>query len=134
MRSLSRLITVLVAALLLCQGAAYAQKTARGTVKDADGKPLAGVTVLIQGTTTGTMTGADGSWSLSVPDGAVLEFSCLGMTTRTEAFRGQTRVDVTMTEDTLYLEDVVVVGYGTAKTETLTAAVSAIKGDELLKA
>ena len=134
MRSLSRLLTVLVAALLLGQGMAYAQKTARGTVKDADGKPLAGVTVLVQGTSTGTMTGADGSWSLSVPDGAVLEFSCLGMTTQTHPFRGQSRLDVTMAEDTLYLEDVVVVGYGTAKKETLTAAVSAIKGDELLKA
>ena len=134
MRSLSRLLILLMAALVLGQGMVYAQKTARGTVKDADGKPLAGVTVLIQGTSTGTMTGADGSWSLSVPDGAVLEFSCLGMTTQTRPFQGQSRVDVTMTEDTLYLEDVVVVGYGTAKKETLTAAVSAIKGDELLKA
>ena len=134
MRSLSRLVTVLLAALLVGQGMAYAQKTARGTVKDADGKPLAGVTVLVQGTSTGTMTGADGSWSLSVPDDAVLEFSCLGMTTQTHPFRGQSRLDVTMAEDTLYLEDVVVVGYGTAKKETLTAAVSAIKGDELLKA
>ncbi len=134
MRSLSRLLILLVAALALGQGTAFAQKTARGTVKDADGKPLAGVTVLVQGTSTGTMTGADGSWSLSVPDGAVLEFSCLGMTTQTRPFQGQSRLDVTMTEDTLYLEDVVVVGYGTAKKETLTAAVSAIKGDELLKA
>ena len=134
MRSLSRLLILLVAALVLGQGMVYAQKTARGTVKDADGKPLAGVTVLIQGTSTGTMTGADGSWSLSVPDGAVLEFSCLGMTPQTRPFQGQSRLEVTMTEDTLYLEDVVVVGYGTAKKETLTAAVSAIKGDELLKA
>ena len=134
MKSLIRMTAVLLSALLLGLGTAYAQKTARGTVKDADGKPLAGVTVLIQGTSTGTMTGADGSWTLQVPDGAVLEFSCLGMTTRTEPFRGQGRIDVTMTDDTYYLEDVVVVGYGTAKKETLTAAVSAIKGDELLKA
>ena len=50
MRSLSRLLILLMAALVLGQGMVYAQKTARGTVKDADGKPLAGVTVLIQGT------------------------------------------------------------------------------------
>ena len=113
--------------------AATAQNKIQGTVKDASGEPLGGVTVIIQGTSTGTMTGSDGTWTLSVPAGAVLEFSCLGMNTVTERFTGQGRINVVLTEDTLYLDDVVVVGYGTAKKETLTAAVSAIKGDELLK-
>ena len=56
MKSLFRLLILLVSALVLGQGVVYAQKTARGMVKDADGKPLAGVTVLIQGTSTGTPT------------------------------------------------------------------------------
>ena len=78
---------------------------------------------MIQGTSVGTITGADGSWSLQVPEGAVLEFSSLGMTTVVRPYKGESRVDVTMDEDTFYLEDVVVVGYGTAKKETSMAAV-----------
>ena len=134
MKPVIRILCASLAALLLSQGLAFAQKTVRGGVRDSDGQPLAGVTVMVQGTTTGTITGADGSWTLSVPENAVLEFSSLGLTTVTRPYKGESRIDVVLQEDTFYLEDVVVVGYGTAKKETLTAAVSAIKGDELLKA
>jgi len=133
MKPIFRHLTALLAGLVLIQGSVFAQKIVRGGVKDSNGQPLVGVTVMIQGTSVGTITGADGSWSLQVPEGAVLEFSSLGMTTVVRPYKGESRVDVTMDEDTLYLEDVVVVGYGTAKKETLTAAVSAIKGEELLK-
>ncbi|MCR5758896.1 MAG: TonB-dependent receptor [Bacteroidales bacterium] len=133
MKTVSRMLCVAVAALLLSLSPAFAQKTARGSVTDPQGQPLPGVTVLIQGTTTGTTTGVDGSWTLSVPDGAVLEFASLGLVTVTRTYRGESRIDVVLEEDTLFLDDVVVVGYGTARKETLTAAVSAIKGDELLK-
>ena len=124
----------LLLGLLLSQGLLWAQHTVRGKVTDPDGRPLPGVTVMVQGTTTGTITKDDGTWSLSVPSGAQLEFSCLGMTTVTRPYEGAPVINVSLSEDALYLEDVVVVGYGTAKKETLTAAVSAIKGDELLKA
>ena len=134
MKVLSRLMTSLVAGLILLQGVAFAQTQVRGKVTDADGKPLAGVTVLVKGTTNGTMTASDGTYSLRVNQGDVLEFSCLGLATEERNYRGQQNLNVTLQEDALYLEDVVVVGYGTAKKETLTAAVSAIKGDELLKA
>ena len=134
MKVLSRLMTSLVAGLLLLQGVAFAQTAVRGKVTDTDGKPLAGVTVLVKGTTNGTMTASDGTYSLRVNQGDVLEFSCLGLATEERNYKGQQNLNVTLQEDALYLEDVVVVGYGTAKKETLTAAVSAIKGDELLKA
>ena len=135
MKSIFRLVAAALAGMLLFQGAAFAQGSqVRGKVTDADGKPLAGVTVLVQGTGNGTMTAADGSYSLRVNQGDVLEFSCLGLATEQRSYRGQQTLNVTLVEDALYLEDVVVVGYGTAKKETLTAAVSAIKGDELLKA
>ena len=133
MKTIIRLMVTSLATLLLAQGVALAQKTATGRVTDPEGQPLAGVTVMVKGTQTGTMTGPDGSWSLKVPEGAVLEFSSLGLATVTQTYKGEARVNITMQEDTYYLEDVVVVGYGTAKKETLTAAVSAIKGDELLK-
>ena len=124
MKPLFRFLTVLLAGFVLAQGTAFAQANVRGRVSDSDGQPLAGVTVMIQGTTTGTSTAADGTWSLQAPKGSVLEFSSLGLTTVTRPYKGESRMDITMEEDTFYLEDVVVVGYGTAKKETLTAAVS----------
>ena len=122
-----------VATLLLTAPAAFGQGRLRGVVTDADGAPLAGVTVLVQGTMHGTMTGNDGSYELTAQKGDVIEFSCLGLATEERSWNGRSPINVTMREDALYLDDVVVVGYGTAKKETLTAAVSAMKGDELLK-
>ena len=133
MKNFFRLVSSLLAGLFLLQGVAFAQTQVRGKVTDSDGKPLAGVTVLVKGTTNGTMTDNDGTWSLRVNQGDILEFSCLGLATEERNYKGQQTLNVTLQEDALYLEDVVVVGYGTAKKETLTAAVSAIKGDELLK-
>ena len=133
MKTIIRLMGAVLAGLLLAQGTAFAQKTLTGKVTDAEGQPLAGVTVMVQGTSNGTITSADGSYSLNVSQGSVVEFSCLGLATETRTFNGKSPLHVQMKEDALYLEDVVVVGYGTAKKETLTAAVSAIKGDELLK-
>ena len=132
MKPIFRFLTALLTGLVLLQGSAFAQL--RGKVSDAEGKPLAGVTVLVKGTANGTMTGADGSYSLKAAEGDIIEFSCLGLATEERRFDGRSPINVTLQEDALYLEDVVVVGYGTAKKETLTAAVSAIKGDELLKA
>ncbi|MBO6028638.1 MAG: TonB-dependent receptor [Bacteroidales bacterium] len=134
MNFILRLLAAGLLATMLSQAAAFAQNAVGGKVTDADGKPLAGVTVLVKGTSNGTMTAADGTYSLRVKRGDVLEFSCLGLTTEERSYDGRSPIDITLREDAYYLEDVVVVGYGTAKKETLTAAVSAIKGDELLKA
>ncbi len=120
--------------LLLFPVALRAQVSMGGTVTDASGQGLAGVTVLVKGTSNGTMTDASGAYSLRASRGDVLEFSCLGLATEERTFDGSSRINVVMKEDALFLDDVIVVGYGTAKKETLTAAVSAIKGDELLKA
>ena len=128
-----KFLAVLAAVLLGCLPA-LAQRTVHGTVSDASGVPLAGVTVLVSGTTNGTITGADGKYSLSVPVPSLLEFSCLGMKTETRAFNGELELNLRMEEDALFLDDVVVVGYGTAKKSSLTSAVSAIKGEDLLKA
>lgn len=134
MKTINRLIVAVLSGFLLAMPAAFAQNQVKGKVTDADGQPLAGVTVLVKGSTNGTMTAADGTYSLRVSKGDVLEFSCLGLATEERTYNGQQAISVSLREDALYLEDVVVVGYGTARKETLTAAVSAIKGDELLKA
>ena len=134
MKTINRLIVAVLSGFFLAMPAAFAQNQVKGKVTDADGQPLAGVTVLVKGSTNGTMTAADGTYSLRVSKGDVLEFSCLGLATEERTYNGQSAISVSLREDALYLEDVVVVGYGTARKETLTAAVSAIKGDELLKA
>lgn len=133
MKGFIRLLLAVAAGLLLT-ATAFAQSTLRGKVTDAAGAPLPGVTVMVKGTARGTMTAADGTYSLSASRGETIEFSCLGLATQEFKFDGRSPINVQMQEDALFLDDVVVVGYGTAKKETLTAAVSAIKGEELLKA
>ena len=113
---------------------AYSQTRLTGTVTDETGAAIPGASVIVSGTSRGGMTDIDGRYAVEVRQGETLEFSCIGMTSVTRVYAGEKTIDVVLKEDSLFLEDVVVVGYGTAKKETLTAAVSAIKGDELLKA
>lgn len=121
--------------LLLALGfVAFAQNTLRGVVKDPNGTPLEGVTVMVAGTVNGTITNAEGKYSLSVPNGAEIEFSCIGLQSFSFKYNGEKVYDLVMQEDNLFLEDVVVVGYGTQKKSSLTSAVSAIKGEDLMKA
>ena len=129
---MKKLITVL-AALLFCAAAVFAQNDLTGRITDASGQALPGVMVLEVGTGNGTISDFDGNYSIRVKSGARLEYSCLGFKTVVRDYHGERTLNVSLEEDSLVLDDVVVVGYGTAKKETMTAAVSAIKGDELLK-
>lgn len=106
-----------------------------GVVKDAAGMPLPGVTVSIKGTSTGTITQSDGSFSLAgVPDDAILVFSFVGMRSQEVPVNGKSLINVSMEEETIGLEEVVAVGYGTQKKVNLTGAVVAEEGAEMLKA
>ncbi len=129
---------LLTAALFLSAGTAllHAQTaTVKGRVTDPSGHPVAGVTVMIPGTTVGTMTDMDGQYSIPVKAGDTIEFSCLGMATQTRKCNGKAEtLNVTMEEDSQFIEETIVVGYGTQKKSSMTAAVSAMKGDELMKA
>ena len=129
---------LLVMFIFLLGGAAYvtAQPTIRGKVTDAEGRPLEGVVVLVKGTTNGAMTDINGNYSISsLKKGDVLIFSSLGLADQTfECTGSMSKLDVTMNEDVTYLEETIVVGYGTQKKSSMTSAVSAIKGDDLLKA
>ncbi|WP_372934894.1 SusC/RagA family TonB-linked outer membrane protein [Mariniphaga sediminis] len=105
-----------------------------GQVSDSSGSPLPGVTVVIKGTTNGTVTNADGEYSISnIPDDAVLVFSFVGMRTMEVIIAGKTIVDVSMEEETIGIEEVVAVGYGTMKKIELTNAVSSIKSKDFVK-
>ncbi len=120
--------------LLIAVAGAVAQSTVKGTVKDDQGAGLPGVSVVVKGTTNGTVTDNDGVYSVSVPAQGTLVFSFIGYLTQEIIVGGKSTIDVTLATDTKALEEVVVVGYGTAKKATLTGSVTAVKGAELEKA
>ncbi|MCI7514899.1 MAG: TonB-dependent receptor [Bacteroidales bacterium] len=105
----------------------------RGVVSDQMG-PLPGVGVQVKGTSSGTVTDLDGAYSMTVPPDAVLIFSSLGYSAQEVAVNGRKVVNVTMTGDAILLDDVVVVGYGVQKKESVVGAISQVKGDALLDA
>ena len=122
-------------ALLLVSTLAFAQNKVSGKVTDPAGEPLPGVAVVVRGTTLGTITDPDGSYSIQVKNGETLEFSSIGLVTQTFLYDGSYKTkNVVMEEDKLFLDELVVVGYGTQKKSSMTSAVSAISGGELMKA
>ena len=124
----------LLALLLLLPGLSYAQNLrVTGKVLDENGEGLIGAGVVIQGTTTGTVTDMDGNFVLpSVPQGATLEVSCIGYTTQAVQATGQS-LTITLAPDAMALDDAVVIAYGQQKKVTITGAVSAVSGEGLLK-
>jgi TonB-dependent starch-binding outer membrane protein SusC len=106
-----------------------------GVVRDDTGAPVPGVNVIEKGTTNGTATDIDGRYSLMInSDDATLVFSFIGYTTQELAVGGQTTLDVSLAPDTQTLQEVVVVGYGEKKKETITGAVTSVKSADILKA
>ncbi|MBS1668084.1 MAG: TonB-dependent receptor [Bacteroidetes bacterium] len=105
--------------------------TVKGIVKDAEGKPIEGASVLIKGTSKGANTGADGSFSivLNAPNNT-LEISSVGFKTQNVAVKGRTTINVTLEEARSQLSDVVVVGYGTQKKSDITGAISSVRNKE----
>ena len=114
---------------------AQEQITVKGIVKDTDtGEPIAGVTVTLVGTNIATTTGADGAYSLAnIPTNGVLNFNMLGMSPLNEEVKSRTTISVNLVNSSSNLEEVIVVGYGVQKKETVTGSVVAVKGSELAK-
>ena len=123
---LKKLFSVL--SLLLLTGAfALAQHKVSGKVTDAKGEGMVGVSVLVKGTSTGTVTGNDGDYSLTaVKDNATLIFSSIGYVNQEVPVEGRAIVNVILEEDRLYLDETVVVGYATMKKRDLIGAVDAV--------
>ena len=104
----------------------------KGVVVDAIG-PIIGATVIEQGTANGASTGLDGDYVLTVSSAdAVVEISCIGYATQSFV-ASQVPAVVTLSEDALFLDDVVVIGYGTVKKEDMTGSVATVKADEINK-
>lgn len=103
-----------------------------GKVTDSSGVPLPGVTVVVKGTTNGTITSFDGGYSLSnVPSNSTISFSFVGMNTQEIVVGNKTVINVTLTEASIGLEEVVAVGYGTVKKSDVTGAVARISEETL---
>lgn len=104
----------------------------KGNVSDASGAPLPGVTVIIKGTTTGTITDFDGNYVLSnVAEGSTLLFSFVGMKPQEVIVGNTSTIDVTLAEESIGIEEVVAIGYGTQKKVTLTGSIGSISSDKL---
>lgn len=111
----------------------YAQKEVKGVVKDPTGETVIGASILEKGTTNGTITDFDGNFVLTVSDNAVLQISYIGFQTQEINVKGKTSFVVTLKEDSEVLDEVVVVGYGAQKKESVVGAISQVSSKELLK-
>ncbi len=108
--------------------------TVTGNIVDISGAPLPGVTVLVKGTSHGTITDFDGNYSIAdVPGNATLVFSFVGMKTQETVVGGQTAINVVLEEDAVGIEEVVAIGYGVTKKSDLTGAVTSVKSEDLVK-
>ncbi|MBF0576934.1 SusC/RagA family TonB-linked outer membrane protein [Dysgonomonas sp. GY617] len=103
----------------------------KGVVKDAQGDPVIGVSVVEKGTANGIVTDLEGQYTLNVSSKAKLDFSYLGYITQTVDVSGRTKIDVMLQENTQVLDQVVVIGYGTQRKEAVTGSVASIKGDAI---
>lgn len=108
------------------------QKKVKGQVLDATGEPLIGVNVSVIGQTGGTITDINGNYSLDVRKGAKLKFSYIGYKEQVIEVGDPTVINVKMSEDSEVLDEVVVVGYGAQKKESLTGAVTVVS-DKMIK-
>jgi TonB-linked SusC/RagA family outer membrane protein len=124
----------MLCSLLALPAIAQQVRTVSGTVKEANGDPLAGVSVFLKGSTAAAVTDINGAYIIGVPSaGATLVFSFLGFASQEIAVGSQKVIDVTLLEHIQRIDEVVVVGYGTQKKESVVAALSTVSSEALLK-
>ncbi len=125
--------TLLTAFTFMLALTAWAQQQVSGTVS-AEGESLPGVTILEEGTTNGTITDMDGKFKFSLQgENPVVVVSMVGFKTERIAIEGQSTLNISLTEDVHDLEEVVVIGYGTATKKEITSSISTVKGEDLTK-
>ena len=126
-RSMKRVL--LSSALLLVSTLTFAQSKVSGTVKDANGDPLIGVSVMEVGTNNGAVTDINGNYTLNVKPGAKLKLSYIGFTSKTIKASGNSQI--VLDEDNTALNEVVVVGYGTMRRKDVTSSITTVKAEDL---
>lgn len=130
MKNMRYMLLMLFAALSL--GVSAQTIAVTGNVKDATGEPVIGASVVEKGkTSNGTITDLDGNFSLKVPANGSIIVSYIGMKTKEIAVKGQTKVNVTLEDDSKALDEVVVIGYGTVQKKDLTGSVSSVSAKQL---
>ena len=131
MKNLSLKVSILVLTLLLGAVASFAQSEAvlSGVITDTGGEPLPGASVTLMETKTpfGVVTDVDGKFSITVPVNSTVEVSFLGFVSQTFRVKSSQKIHVSLVEDENVLDDVVVVGFGTQKKESVVGAVAAMK-------
>lgn len=112
---------------------AYAQKTVTGTVTDAAGDPMIGVSVMVEGTSIGGITDFDGRFTIAnVPENAIIQVSYVGYQKQKVSVAGKKTLNIVMKEDNQMLDELVVVGYGVVKKSDLTGAVGSVHSDDIV--
>ncbi len=112
----------------------FSQQTITGTVKDSStGEALIGATVMVEGTSIGTITDVEGNFSISCPDNATLTFTYVGYSARNVKLTGNTKLNITLDSDSEILDDVVVIAYGVQKKESVVGAISQVRSSDLMR-
>ena len=130
MRKIALLFLALISSMTL-----MAPTTLRGTVLDAtQGEPLIGATVMVKGTSVGSVADFDGNFTINVPKGKTqIVVSSIGYVSQTINIAGKTTITVKLKEDSKVMDEVVVVGYGQMKKSDLSGALSQLKGEDMMK-
>ena len=128
--TLRRILPTLVGMFLLLTGSAQTPGTVSGVVTDASG-PIAGVAVIVKGTSIGTSTDNNGAYTIKASESDVLVYSFLGYKTQEIAVQSRSQIDVQLESDSQIVDEVVVVGYGVQKKSLVTGAISSVKGSDL---
>lgn len=127
------LMTVLSSMLMILSASAQTGSTinVRGTVKDVAGEPIIGASILLQGTTSGVVTDYDGNFSIQAPGNGTLVISYVGYITQTIAIQNKNSIEVILQEDMELLDEVVVIGYATGSTRTISGAVEKVGREDM---
>lgn len=122
-------LNVLITVFALLSASTVMAQTTSGKIVDAAGEPVIGASVMVPNTTTGVVTGIDGTFSMNVASGTILEVSCIGY--KTVRVSAAANMQIVLDEDALLLEESVVVGYGAIAKKSLSTAVSTVKGESI---